>query len=465
MDHQEKLSSKSDLQPEESNSRSESPVVALPSEEGNACEEQNLQRHDSCAPRMILMRGTDGQAVPPPATHSPAPNSRGSHDHVSDMPSVETDWKKVESVVRTANPSLQPGVLNAALVDAAVRAALAVAGEGFEREDSENLIADSSRAVKDDEEMSVDNSESRESGDNGISSPSSLNGFLDDDASKKKPARRKRGAPQLKPGQTAGRWTHEEHQAFLRGLKIYGREWKKVAEAIPTRTSAQIRSHAQKYFAKMSRDESILQVPPLQQEQQPPEQAAAGSASIMALPQDDQSCDLQSLSPSVQATAERILANPAAAQQEVADTIRALRERYRQLQICLEEQQQPRANHPPPRRVSGRIVEEDEDDDGFEERMDFPFKPLSPSSRKRRTLEDCEISSVASSVSASLASRELGDEELIALHVLGGSLPRAASATDLTSNSNGSHRDDRQRNNNSPPSESSSAGSKRSREE
>jgi SHAQKYF class myb-like DNA-binding protein len=53
---------------------------------------------------------------------------------------------------------------------------------------------------------------------------------------------------------TSGRWTAEEHNAFLRGLKIFGREWKKVVTCIPTRTSAQIRSHAQKYFAKQSKE-------------------------------------------------------------------------------------------------------------------------------------------------------------------------------------------------------------------
>ena len=49
---------------------------------------------------------------------------------------------------------------------------------------------------------------------------------------------------------TSGRWTSLEHEAFLRALKVYGREWKKIATVIPNRTSAQIRSHAQKYFAK-----------------------------------------------------------------------------------------------------------------------------------------------------------------------------------------------------------------------
>jgi SHAQKYF class myb-like DNA-binding protein len=54
-----------------------------------------------------------------------------------------------------------------------------------------------------------------------------------------------------------GRWTEQEHQSFLAGLRLYGREWKKVAAKIKTRTSAQIRSHAQKYFAKLARDDEI----------------------------------------------------------------------------------------------------------------------------------------------------------------------------------------------------------------
>jgi SHAQKYF class myb-like DNA-binding protein len=46
----------------------------------------------------------------------------------------------------------------------------------------------------------------------------------------------------------AGRWTEREHAAFLHGLSIWGREWTRYHALIPTRTAAQIRSHAQKYF-------------------------------------------------------------------------------------------------------------------------------------------------------------------------------------------------------------------------
>jgi SHAQKYF class myb-like DNA-binding protein len=56
----------------------------------------------------------------------------------------------------------------------------------------------------------------------------------------------------------SGRWTAAEHEAFLAGLKVYGREWKKVAQCIPTRSAAQIRSHAQKYFNKVSKEQQEM---------------------------------------------------------------------------------------------------------------------------------------------------------------------------------------------------------------
>eukprot|EP00531_Pseudo-nitzschia_arenysensis_P020379 CAMPEP_0116124778 /NCGR_PEP_ID=MMETSP0329-20121206/5460_1 /TAXON_ID=697910 /ORGANISM="Pseudo-nitzschia arenysensis, Strain B593" /LENGTH=1205 /DNA_ID=CAMNT_0003618777 /DNA_START=244 /DNA_END=3858 /DNA_ORIENTATION=- len=50
-----------------------------------------------------------------------------------------------------------------------------------------------------------------------------------------------------------GRWTKEEHEAFLKGLKLYGKEWKKVAAKVKTRTVVQTRTHAQKYFQKLAK--------------------------------------------------------------------------------------------------------------------------------------------------------------------------------------------------------------------
>ncbi len=48
-----------------------------------------------------------------------------------------------------------------------------------------------------------------------------------------------------------GRWTKKEHHIFLKGLKEFGRDWKKMRELLPSRSLAQIRSHAQKYFIRM----------------------------------------------------------------------------------------------------------------------------------------------------------------------------------------------------------------------
>jgi SHAQKYF class myb-like DNA-binding protein len=50
-----------------------------------------------------------------------------------------------------------------------------------------------------------------------------------------------------------GRWTREEHEAFLLGLQKYGKEWKKVAAQVRTRTVVQTRTHAQKYFQKLQK--------------------------------------------------------------------------------------------------------------------------------------------------------------------------------------------------------------------
>ena len=50
-----------------------------------------------------------------------------------------------------------------------------------------------------------------------------------------------------------GRWTKEEHEKFVKGLDMYGKEWKKIANMIETRTVVQIRTHAQKYFQKIAK--------------------------------------------------------------------------------------------------------------------------------------------------------------------------------------------------------------------
>lgn len=56
-----------------------------------------------------------------------------------------------------------------------------------------------------------------------------------------------------------GRWTPEEHLKFLRGIVMFGKNWKQIQKFIGTRTSTQARSHAQKFFYKLKqcKDEEI----------------------------------------------------------------------------------------------------------------------------------------------------------------------------------------------------------------
>ena len=49
----------------------------------------------------------------------------------------------------------------------------------------------------------------------------------------------------------SGRWTEEEHTAFIVAFKIFGKKWKRIAEKVGTRTASQSRSHAQRYIQKL----------------------------------------------------------------------------------------------------------------------------------------------------------------------------------------------------------------------
>lgn len=49
-----------------------------------------------------------------------------------------------------------------------------------------------------------------------------------------------------------GRWTSEEHAAFLQGIRLYGKDWRRVAQVVQTRSAVQTRTHAQKYLLKFA---------------------------------------------------------------------------------------------------------------------------------------------------------------------------------------------------------------------
>jgi len=57
-------------------------------------------------------------------------------------------------------------------------------------------------------------------------------------------------------------WTDEEHTKFLEALKVYDRDWKKIEKFIGTKSVIQIRSHAQKYFLKVQKNNTGERIPP-----------------------------------------------------------------------------------------------------------------------------------------------------------------------------------------------------------
>ena len=54
-----------------------------------------------------------------------------------------------------------------------------------------------------------------------------------------------------KSGVNEGRWQYEEHIKFIEAITKYGKNWKEVQKYVGSRTSAQARSHAQKFFLKL----------------------------------------------------------------------------------------------------------------------------------------------------------------------------------------------------------------------
>jgi SHAQKYF class myb-like DNA-binding protein len=61
-------------------------------------------------------------------------------------------------------------------------------------------------------------------------------------------------SPEQEKNENTGRWTDDEHARFLRGLELFGKKWSKVADVVQSRTTIQVRSHAQKYLKKFEEE-------------------------------------------------------------------------------------------------------------------------------------------------------------------------------------------------------------------
>ncbi|KAL7454782.1 hypothetical protein ACHAWC_006372 [Mediolabrus comicus] len=129
---------------------------------------------------------------------------------------------------------------------------------------------------------------------------------------------------------TWGRWTAAEHRAFLEGLKIHGREWKKVATCIPTRTAAQIRSHAQKYFAKVSKEKQQLQLSALKLQ-------SLAADDVVPMSSCETSCAVVGVKRSSQHShiVQSVIENASTVELRVSKTLASLRNRYETLEAEL----------------------------------------------------------------------------------------------------------------------------------
>ncbi len=54
--------------------------------------------------------------------------------------------------------------------------------------------------------------------------------------------------------QTGAREVRPRYCPLHLGLQLYGKDWKKIEALVATRSGAQIRSHAQKFFIKVRKD-------------------------------------------------------------------------------------------------------------------------------------------------------------------------------------------------------------------
>jgi len=48
-----------------------------------------------------------------------------------------------------------------------------------------------------------------------------------------------------------GKWSKKEHQKFLEGLRLFGKDWTKIQAYVETREYSNLLSHGQKFLSKL----------------------------------------------------------------------------------------------------------------------------------------------------------------------------------------------------------------------
>jgi SHAQKYF class myb-like DNA-binding protein len=170
------------------------------------------------------------------------PGRKSSYD--SDDPSVEEEEDEEGEYEGQKNTSLRPfGKGQIQFLDL-------TNGEGGDQQNKNHYYDETEEEVEEDDEEEDDEIDAL----NNTSSPNS-NSVTRRVTNKNMPSG---GSTTTNPPRVVesgrehtGRWTRDEHQKFLAALNLYGKEWKKVAAHVRTRTVVQTRTHAQKYFQKM----------------------------------------------------------------------------------------------------------------------------------------------------------------------------------------------------------------------
>jgi len=202
---------------------------------------------------------------------------------------------------------------------------------------------------------------------------------------------------------------------------------KKVALHIPTRTSAQIRSHAQKYFARITKEDSTNGF--CDQSQFCVENDVNSGVSP--------ALKTRKLSLSTLAKIDAIMHNPHAVEDEVLSTLRALEERYRELQERIATRQRFKQHQSetlckhhiisPIQEVltstSKGIKSEDTDNLNGAEQSKQQGQPGFLLAEHKSKIIDATLQSLPTCNKLKTNSQKFDSDEIIALHVLGSSFP------------------------------------------